>query len=452
MNKNKINNILYYFILTFGLFFIFNDDVIAKDKVWPGVSATSLPGDTANMEYCVYNTGTIYTSNSGFTAESSIYSNNSYIIINNSNEKALYFFDSNKGAQPASGSYSWDKTFFNQNIIFATDLYDYLVDEQGTLSCKQLVFMETGNVSIFSSSGSLSIYTPDSLISEYFGVLSDRVYEINTITSSGITGSHYGESIATKCNNYELKVKSISDNYYEKQKEPFEKLQAMATSEFSAGDAELAKKYYDDLISLLNQTGKDLANAGIATNVNGEGFYMGSCSSLQSAYKKIKGSVESAYFVAESYYSQIIGKFNAALSKSDNPSQFDNDKQILGEIGNSISNSKSEWAEYLDQINLGTELVDATCEGILGPDLLDDISTILTYIRIAVPILVIVLGSIDFAKAVLSDEQQELKKSGSRFIKRCIIAILIFFVPTLIMYLISFVDKIADVSCDIRLW
>lgn len=111
-----------------------------------------------------------------------------------------------------------------------------------------------------------------------------------------------------------------------------------------------------------------------------------------------------------------------------------------------------EWEEYRKNINFGKKIEDAGCEGLLGKDLLDDISQVLTWVRIAVPILVILLGSTDFARAVLSDDQQELKKATSRFAKRCIIAVAIFFIPSIIMYLLSFIDKIYDVSCDIRLW
>ncbi len=100
----------------------------------------------------------------------------------------------------------------------------------------------------------------------------------------------------------------------------------------------------------------------------------------------------------------------------------------------------------------GDESINETCEGLLGPNLMDDISLIFTWIRILVPIILIIMGSIDFARAVLSDDQQELKKATSRFVKRCIIAVAIFFIPSIIMYIISFIDKIADASCDIRVW
>ena len=111
-----------------------------------------------------------------------------------------------------------------------------------------------------------------------------------------------------------------------------------------------------------------------------------------------------------------------------------------------------KWHDYLTKIDIGKKVDDESCEGLLGQDLLDDISTVFTWIKITVPILLILLGSIDFGKAVLSDDQQELKKATSKFIKRCIIAVAIFFIPTIIMYLISFIDKIADVSCDVRIW
>ena len=90
------------------------------------------------------------------------------------------------------------------------------------------------------------------------------------------------------------------------------------------------------------------------------------------------------------------------------------------------------------------------CTGLLGPDVRDDINEILKWIKIAVPILLVVLGSLDFGKAVLADDEKALSKATSTFVKRIIAAIMIFFAPYIIMYLIEHVDKIMDNSCDIR--
>ena len=92
----------------------------------------------------------------------------------------------------------------------------------------------------------------------------------------------------------------------------------------------------------------------------------------------------------------------------------------------------------------------ASCDGLLGPDVRDDIKEILNWIKIAVPILLIILGSLDFGKAVINDDQNALSKAWSSFIKRIIAAIAIFLAPYIIMFLIENVDKILDDSCDIK--
>ena len=91
-----------------------------------------------------------------------------------------------------------------------------------------------------------------------------------------------------------------------------------------------------------------------------------------------------------------------------------------------------------------------SCTGLLGESVLSDINEILTWIKIAVPILLVILGSLDFGKAVIADDQKALSKAWSSFIKRLIAAIAIFFAPYIIMFLIEHVDKIMDNSCDIR--
>lgn len=64
-------------------------------------------------------------------------------------------------------------------------------------------------------------------------------------------------------------------------------------------------------------------------------------------------------------------------------------------------------------------------------DLTEDLNNIVTILRIAIPILLIVLLSYDIAMAVFSGDDK-IKKIKGRIIKRIIIAIIIFFVPTLL--------------------
>ena len=60
-------------------------------------------------------------------------------------------------------------------------------------------------------------------------------------------------------------------------------------------------------------------------------------------------------------------------------------------------------------------------------------------VQIGIPILLIVFGTIDLGKAVISSDEKEVKEAQSRLIKRCIYAVAIFFITTLVTLLMSLV-------------
>lgn len=68
------------------------------------------------------------------------------------------------------------------------------------------------------------------------------------------------------------------------------------------------------------------------------------------------------------------------------------------------------------------------------------IDTGLQYIRILVPILIILLGTLDFGKAVLAGKEDEMKKAQSTFIKRLIAGVIVFFIPLLVDLIMDFAD------------
>lgn len=69
-----------------------------------------------------------------------------------------------------------------------------------------------------------------------------------------------------------------------------------------------------------------------------------------------------------------------------------------------------------------------------------DIHTILNYVRIIVPILIILLGTIDFAKAVIAAKEDQMRKAQMDFIKRVIIGVAVFFVPLLVDVIMELAD------------
>lgn len=69
------------------------------------------------------------------------------------------------------------------------------------------------------------------------------------------------------------------------------------------------------------------------------------------------------------------------------------------------------------------------------------VGNILTIIKIAVPILLIIMGSLDLMKAVMAGKEDEIKKSQGTFVKRAIAAVLVFFIPTIVGLIMSVIDQ-----------
>lgn len=74
---------------------------------------------------------------------------------------------------------------------------------------------------------------------------------------------------------------------------------------------------------------------------------------------------------------------------------------------------------------------------------------IITIIWIVVPILLVVFGLLDLAKAVMAQKEDEIKKGQQTLLKRAIAAIIVFFVIPLVSIIINFVSGEDDtiMSC-----
>ena len=78
---------------------------------------------------------------------------------------------------------------------------------------------------------------------------------------------------------------------------------------------------------------------------------------------------------------------------------------------------------------------NTTCNGVEIPyGLPYMISRIIRIIKILVPIILIVLGMIDYGKAVVSGKEDVMKKCSSAFVRRCIAAVLIFLTVALVQF------------------
>lgn len=91
------------------------------------------------------------------------------------------------------------------------------------------------------------------------------------------------------------------------------------------------------------------------------------------------------------------------------------------------------------------EVVINNCEDLIGSEGRKLINTLMKWMRIAVPILLIVFGIIDFETALFSSKEDDMKKKRETFIKRIIAAVLVFLAPIL-------VNLLLDVANDVWNW
>lgn len=88
----------------------------------------------------------------------------------------------------------------------------------------------------------------------------------------------------------------------------------------------------------------------------------------------------------------------------------------------------------------------ATCESLFGDeggeDLLELLKTIVNLIRISIPLLLLALGVVDFSKAVFAGSEEDMKKAQKKFMKRLIIGICIFLVPTVLKVVLNIGNQV----------
>lgn len=60
--------------------------------------------------------------------------------------------------------------------------------------------------------------------------------------------------------------------------------------------------------------------------------------------------------------------------------------------------------------------------------------------KIVIPIILIILGMVDLGKAVISSDDKAISKAAKSLLMRAIAAVCIFFVPTIVSFIIQLVD------------
>lgn len=94
-------------------------------------------------------------------------------------------------------------------------------------------------------------------------------------------------------------------------------------------------------------------------------------------------------------------------------------------------------------------MLDVDCMGVTIPSsIVSLVHTIIVMIQVVVPLLLIIWGMIDFAKAVIGGDEDKIKAGQKTFMKRLIAAIVVFLVVTIVTLLINLVGSLNDSNVD----
>ena len=135
------------------------------------------------------------------------------------------------------------------------------------------------------------------------------------------------------------------------------------------------------------------------------------------------------------------------------------DKERYEEIENEIAEYAADSeAELIDLVAVGKvgkvdilgsdDLNYKTCSALLDDDLEKVLKWALAVVRIGAPIVLIVMITIDFGQAVISNDQDAVKKATSKAIKRIIAALALFFIPYIVELLLDMIG-ITGGSCGL---
>lgn len=98
----------------------------------------------------------------------------------------------------------------------------------------------------------------------------------------------------------------------------------------------------------------------------------------------------------------------------------------------------SDYTNLIQDTNVKVE----DCDDLLSSEMVDLLSSGINIVKILIPIILLVLGIVDFASSVFSGKEDNMKKNLEKFIKRVIICFVIFLVPSLLKLILTIASNI----------
>lgn len=220
----------------------------------------------------------------------------------------------------------------------------------------------------------------------------------------------------------------------------------------------------------LNQTDNKGLGFDLIRFENNEGYMSSSIASKLNFYGKdktysdFKNEFLNLYDKTENRCPQLYyGKtFESINSKEEWYTEFSPDvfitderyKYIITENihgGSGIDNGNYISDYEYPEINYSNILTIENCIKLFSdsPKLLNMIKTIVNATKIGIPILLVGLGTLDFSKAIFEGSEENMKKAQGKFIKRLMIGVCIFLIPTLLKLFLGIANSVwGNISAD----
>ncbi len=223
----------------------------------------------------------------------------------------------------------------------------------------------------------------------------------------------------------------------------------------SSSDSEC--KYVRKVVSASNNKTQS-ATRDISIKPNGSNKVKGTCSTTI-GHCTLSVDVPKKFYSNDKFTcpkylytkSDTYGKegINVKIIVYDTGGENDTNRSTVDSNGNVVNKTYTNNAT-LDGLNQKydscSQLIDTETEGSFGWLL----QKILNYIKIAGPILVVLLSALDFIKAIASSEEDAFKKAQSRLVIRLVAALALFLVPTFVELLLGLINGINDPSCGLK--
>lgn len=151
---------------------------------------------------------------------------------------------------------------------------------------------------------------------------------------------------------------------------------------------------------------------------------------------------------------QFVAKNNSNSNNnsSSSSSGSNNNSNSSSSSGNNNSSNSSSFSGSSSSSTSGSSLINNNaedlnlCTSMKDSGLLEQVKTIYDIFRIAVPIIIIGFGVIDFSKGVFASDEEQMKKTQKKFMQRLLIGVAFFLVPAILGLLLKIANAIWSIG------